>query len=197
MRHIGEYLVTMIREKTIRCKLFLIKYSDKVLLESIIFSYKICPACGAIGCCSPHGSYKRWMIVINCGIREDNLISVNRVICNSCKHTHALLADILIPYGSYSLRFIVHVLWAHINRSCTVVDLCKKYSIAVSTLYVWIHLFEEQANLWLSALERISRLSIQALEYFEGIDMLPFSFFRRYGFSFLQKRRTTYCGYDP
>ena len=187
----------MIRQKTLQCKLILLIISDKELLDAMDPSSKVCPACGAVSCCEPHGSYERWMITIHCGDRENHLISVDRVMCSSCEHTHALLSDILIPYSSYSLRFIVYVMWAYLKRHGSVVSLCEKFSIAVSTLYTWIHLFEKQANLWLSALKQISRLSTQTLEYFENIDMLPFSFFRRYGFSFLQERRTTHCGYDP
>jgi hypothetical protein len=75
--------------------------------------------------------------------------------------------------------------------------LCGRFSIAVSTLYAWIDLFNKHANLWLSVLERISRVSLKVLDDFENIDTLPFSFFRRYGFSFLQKRRTTRFGRVP
>ena len=46
--------------------------------------------------------------------------------------------------------------------------LCQHYSIAVSTLYMWIHLFEEHANLWLSIVNRITWVSNQSLDFFEG-----------------------------
>ena len=125
------------------------------------------------------------------------MLTIERVMCASCGCTHALLYDVLIPYGSYSLRFILYVLRAYLNRNGTVAALCGRFSIAVSTLYAWIDLFNEHANLWLTVLERISRVSLQVLDFFENIDTLPFSFFRRYGFSFLQNHRTTRLGRSP
>jgi len=181
----------MIRERAILCKLNRIKISDKELLDTAAPSFKSCPACGARGCCHPHASYTRWMISIRNGVRVENMLTIKRVICASCGCTHALLYDVLIPYGSYSLRFILHVLRAYLNRSGTVAALCGQFSIAISTLYAWIDLFNEHANLWLSVLERISQVSLQIIDFFESIDMLPFSFFQRYGFSFFQNRRTT------
>ena len=159
--------------------------------------FKVCPNCGAIGCCKPFASYTRVMIYIDNGVRTETIIVVDRVQCNSCKSTHALLADCLIPYGSYTLRFILHVLKAYFHRSCTVEALCEQFSIAISTLYKWRDLFLEHANLWLPAIQRMYQISIQSLDDFERIDNLPSSFFRRYGFSFLQSRQTTSCSRSP
>ena len=191
LRRLKRMHMFMIREKAILCKLNGIKFSDKELLDAATPNFDRCPACGARGCCSPHASYTRWMISIQHGVRADYILTIKRVICASCGCTHALLPDVLIPYGSYSLRFILHVLRAYLNRNCTVAVLCGRFSIAVSTLYAWIALFNEHANLWLSVLERISRISLQVLDFFENIETLPFLFFHRYGFSFFQNRRTT------
>lgn len=187
----------MIRQKTVLIKLFLIIISDRVLLAAMQPSYKTCPACSAVGCCKPHDIYERWVFSIFDGARVEYLLSVQRVICKSCGSTHALLSDILIPYSSYSLRFILHVLRAYFYRGCTVAQLCEHFSIGTTTLYNWIHLFNEHANLWLSALKQVHQLSIQALDYFENIDKLPSAFFQRYGFSFLQNRKTTHCSRSP
>jgi hypothetical protein len=187
----------MIRQETILIKLFLIKLSDMELLYAMQPSYKVCPNCGAVGCCKPHDTYERWMISIYDGGRKEYRICVQRILCNSCGSTHALLADILIPYSSYSLRFVLHVLRAYFYRRYTVAQLCEKFSIAIATIYKWKSLFFEQANLWLPVLEQIIQLSSQHLDYFENIDKLPSSFFQRYGFSFLQSRQTTRCSRGP
>jgi len=187
----------MIRQATILFKLFLIKLSDMELLEAMRPDYKRCPACGATGCCKPHDEYGRDMISIEKGIRKEHEIFIQRVICDSCGATHALLPDVLIPCSSYTLRFILHVLRAYFNRNCTVDSLCGHFGIAISTLYGWKKLFKEHANLWLSALLRIYMVSIEALNYFEHIHSLPSLFFQRYGFSFLQRRHTTHCNRSP
>jgi len=187
----------MIRQTRIFSKLNLIKISDLALLLTTHPSYKVCPPCGAVDCCEPYSDYTRWMIYINNGVRTEVHIVIDRVLCNSCKHTHALIADVLIPYSSYSLRFILYVLRAYFYRNCTVALLCEHFSIAISTLYRWIHLFKEHANLWLSVLEQIIQVTVPALDYFEDIPQLPSSFFHRYRFSFLQSRQTTRCGHSP
>jgi len=160
-------------------------------------SCKACPSCGAEGRCGFLCAYARCMITIEKGAAKVCPLTIARVICDSCGRTHALLADVLIPYGSYSLRFILHVLRAYLNRRCSVKALCQRYSIAVSTLYKWMRLFEECANLWLSVINRIAKVTIQSLDFFEGVDKLPSAFFKRYGFSFLQSRETTRCGSSP
>jgi len=187
----------MINQETIFSKINSIKRSDLELLEDMKPQYKVCPNCGAIDCCSPYASYGRCMISIESGVRKEHYLTIQRVICGSCNSTHALLADVLIPYGSYSLRFILHTLRAYLNRTCTVAALCNRYNIAISTLYRWIDLFKEHANLWLSVLEQILQISVEALDHFENIQLLPSSFFQRYGFSFLQSRKTTHCIRDP
>jgi hypothetical protein len=187
----------MIRQATILCKLFLIKLSDMELLAAMQPRYDRCPACGAVGCCEPHDDYTRDMITICNGKRKEYKITVDRVICGSCAATHALLADVLVPHSSYSLRFILFVLRAFFNRHCPVADLCERYGIAISTIYLWKSLFKEHANLWLSSLNRIHKASIQALDDFENVHLLPSLFFKRYGFSFLQNRRATQCSRSP
>ena len=159
--------------------------------------FKVCPKCGAVGCFKPFGDYTRGMIYLDNGVRTETIIIVDRVQCCICESTHALLADFLIPYGSYTLRFILHVLRAYFNRRCPVAALCEQYSIAISTLYNWKDLFLEHANLWLPVLQRMSQISIKSLDDFERIDKLPSSFFKRYGFSFLQSRQTTGYSRDP
>ena len=187
----------MIRVETIICKLFLLKMSDKALLDSMAPSYSVCPACGAKDCCyGHHDSYDRWMITIICGVRKEYLVTIQRAVCKSCGAPHALLPDILIPYSQYSLRFILCVLKAYASREGTVLDVCRQFSISASTLYKWRDLFEKHANLWLGILDRISQISVKDIEKFENIDRLPSVFFLRYGFSFLQKHRTTRCRRD-
>lgn len=179
----------MIIEKTILCKLNQIKISDKQLFDSLQSSSQLCPHCGARRCCKPHGSYERTMISILNGSRNDQALTVLRVMCSSCKKTHALLSDALIPFGSYSLRFILHVLKAYLARTRSVEILCGSFHIAISTLYKWIHLFNQHANLLLTALEQSSWLSPSSLQFIESLVSMPSFFFLRFRFSFLQNHK--------
>jgi len=187
----------MIREKAILFKLNLINISDKQLIDSVSHSYEICPGCGAKDCCGYHGSYERALISINDGMRTDEIISIDRVLCSSCESTHALLPDILIPYGSYSLRFVLYVLRKYIERDQTVNALCNFFCIAVTTLYKWIHLFNEHTNLLLNAIEQISWVKISALDFIEEITCFPSHFFDLYNFSFLENIKQRAVGSTP
>ena len=191
MPHETKTDIYMIREKTLLFKINQINISDRELLGSKKLRDKPCPITGAVGCLKPNGTYTRWVISIHHGVREEYEITVARVFCTSCGHTHALLPDALIPYGSYSLRFILHVLRAYLKRKGTVADLCEGYSISRSTLYTWIHRFTEHANLWFQAFERISQITLRILDFFEDIERLPSAFFEKFRFSFLQNHLTT------
>ena len=96
------------------------------------------------------------------GLRCDSSVSIPRVLCTSCGHTHALIPDVLIPFGSYSLCFILSALQRYLNRSSTVAALCDSLQISISTLYGWIHLFEQHASLWLGILHKVAKLNSDA-----------------------------------
>ena len=53
-----------------------------------------CPHCGKKGVLRHHGFYSRFLIV--CGICI--IISVHRLRCSECGHTHALMPSFIIPY---------------------------------------------------------------------------------------------------
>ena len=185
----------MIRAKAITFKLFLIRFSDIQLYKSVIsntsLSHCTCPHCKSTSS-TFHSFYNRYLISFEKGQRVDSSISVCRVQCNSCRHTHAILPDIITPFGSYSLRFVITVLFAYISQKHTVAHLCDKYGISLSTLYVWKNLFYEHYNAWLSASKRFLALSRTAIYSFLSEISLPCRFFQRFGFSFLQQRNTTF-----
>ena len=188
----------MIRVKAIFGKIFSLKTSDRQLFSFAIQAFSpsdaVCPHCGAVGCCDFHSSYTRWLISIENGRRSDLIVSVPRVLCASCKRTHAILPDMLIPYGSYTLMFFLVILSGYLARTVTVQEFCASWGIAVSTLYDWIHLFEKQASLWLGILKEVKRLNTLSLNEICAQDSLPSSFHKRFGFSFLQPRRATLSG---
>jgi hypothetical protein len=109
----------------------------------------------------------------------------------SCKTTHALLPDIIIPYSPYSLRFMLTVLVAYFERNTTVLDVCTYFGIAVSTLYEWKHRMLEHKDLLLGILASLKEPAHAFLsgfiDSFRLLDQLK-DFFSRYGFSFMQNR---------
>ena len=156
-----------------------------------------CPKCGAIGQFKQIRSYERDLISASGNERVDTVLSVPRFLCESCGHSHALLPDILIPFGSYSLRFILTVLSSYLNRSCTITAFCDHWQIAISTLYGWIHLFTEQYNAWCRILDRVLWVCHHAICSIASTPAFPYAFFIRFGFSFLQDRQTSPSGIPP
>lgn len=191
----------MILEKAIFIKLKFLKMSDQELYDKAVSNFKpttqVCPVCGAAGRFREIDSYKRYMISANGSSRVESTLSIHRFQCESCGHTHALLPDVLIPYGSYSLRFILTVLLGYLKRSCPVVKFCEQWNIAVSTLYEWIHLFVNQYNAWCSILDRILWVSSAALNSVSSTPAFPSGFLMRFGFSFLRGRTATPSGPVP
>lgn len=185
----------MIREKAIFIKLNQLHYSDQQLFDAAVARFNPsscrCPKCGAVGRFSRIYSYRRFMISAEHGSRSDTVLIVPRFQCDSCGCTHALLPDSLIPFGSYSLRFVLTVLLAYLNRSGTVADLCDHWQIAVSTLYGWIHLFRSQYNAWCRILDRILWVTRESLDSISAFPAFPSEFLARFGFSFLQGHRTS------
>ncbi len=184
----------MIRALAILCKLNSLKLSDKQLFDACLakfdFAHCTCPSCGSSHCHSFHSCYERAMISIVDNRRSNILVSVPRIKCH-CGHTHAILPDILIPYGSYTIRFILIVLSHYITRHCTVSELCDFYQISRSTLYDWIHLFLSHHNLLVGILDSINNLCLSAVSFIMDIPQLASRFYSLFRFSFLQARNKT------
>lgn len=106
----------MIRVFNAFCKSFFHNRSDLSIFHKTIndfdVSRAICPLCKAKYRCEDFSTYSRNMISFEKGEVTCHLLSIPRLMCASCNHTHALLPDILIPFGSYSLSFILKVLRA-------------------------------------------------------------------------------------
>lgn len=113
-----------------------------------------------------------------------NTVTVPRYLCDSCGHTHAILPSCVIPYKSYSLRFVLMVLRAYFIRSVSVERVCEHYGITISMLYRWLHLFRQQKALWLGALENMSVPSVPFIDSMDG--MFLKDFFLAFRFSYLE-----------
>lgn len=153
-----------------------------------MLSEQACPICGAKGSFEYYDDYERDLISVQYGKRVTKTLQVHRYCCNSCHHTHALLPEPLLPYSSYSLRFVIQVLCEYAIRQQTVEQLCEKYQIAHSTLYAFYHLFLSHKQLLLGVLTDMQQDSYPFLLDFSGKQAEEF--FLTYHFSFLQRART-------
>jgi len=185
----------MIRLFTALCKSFLKELSEWQIFQEAAdgFSHlgEACPKCGAKGKLSGHGDYGRGLTSYEGEQIVYRLISALRYLCASCKATHALLPDIIVPYSPYSLLFMLAALIAYYERDTTVVKICERFGIAVSTLYKWIARIAEHKDLMLGVLisqkQRTRSYILGLLDSADLSDNLR-RFFRKYGFSFMQNR---------
>ena len=132
----------MIRKNSPFCKLIRIKTSSKFIFDSYMAVFQpeleTCPVCGSCGNCHVHAYYDRSVIDFRNGRKVTDSLCVLRLICDSCHHTHALLPDILIPYASYSLMFILRVLAECFLGRSTMEHLCDRFSITPVQLHKWL-----------------------------------------------------------
>lgn len=193
----------MIRVNAKLGKILSCKISDIDLfntsLSLVDLSDEICsnPRCQAKGCCRMHASYSRDLISFYHGKRQESQVVIPRVYCESCCKTHALIPEHLIPYGSYSIRFILAVIYVYSKKKYRVADLCERYKISISTLYTWLKLFKEHFNSWFSIMEQIISVSSHAVEKIYSYENFHSSFFKRFNFSFLQQRKTSPANLSP
>lgn len=186
----------MIRDKSILLKLKS-ETSDETFFLLALRSFRPssmrCPACGTVGGHRRRGAYNRCMISVVDGARCEKPVNIPLFRCPSCGRSHALIPDVLIPFASYSLRFILHILRSYLDRTCTVRALCSCWQISTSTLYGWIHLFSQHFSVWRGILYRIRQVESSALDDVENSIAFPSVFFSRFGFSFLQASQTAQC----
>ena len=182
--------IYMIRKTDITFKLIQLKnQSDQEIFDHAVagidLSHCTCPVCKSTGRFRKIDPYERQMITVEDNARVEVPIFVPRALCEACGHTQSFLPDNLIPFSSYTLRFVLNILYGYLDRPGTVKDFCSSWQIAVSTLYMWIHLFYEHFSLWKKPPNRTTRLSKGCLD--QILKTSPSAFYNALGFSFLQK----------
>lgn len=96
---------------------------------------QICPTCGARGDFVNHGSYVRQAVKLLCDIPVETSLRVRRVLCCSCKHTHALIPTDIVPYCHYSISFCARVFELRYSRNHTVEQICLTLALPTTTFY--------------------------------------------------------------
>lgn len=109
-----------------------------------------------------YGTYERTVTDIRCnrcnGLMVYEIVTVKlriqRIMCNRCgkKHTHALLFDYFVPYGRYSIRFILYYLDLYFKSGMSIEAFCGEHE----------ELFSERTfNKWLQWLNNNMDMLIQ------------------------------------
>lgn len=188
--------IVMIRKNLINCKLFQEKRSGETVFQECMNELdpglEICPCCGSRGSLRLYASYDRFLTDLVDGQCEDICLSVTRLICTGCGHTHSVLPDPVIPYCRHSLRFILRVLAVHAFHLQSVEKICDVFQISVKTFYRWQKVFYEHQDKWQDFLSAAKRdLKAALLELCRKTPFCTFAecFIRKSGHSFLQSHK--------
>ena len=176
------------------CKSFskINKLNEYIMLlaleNDICENLSTCPACGAPATAfHKDGKYERDFICYeNCTTTLHRIV-IDCVECSSCGHAHALEPSVIVPYSSYSIGFLLHVIYAKLtSRFRTVQDLCEHFHISISTYYRIIKKYMMDASqlekLVDDMLSMIQPKNYQQIKFHQLIS----DFFLMSGYSFLQ-----------
>lgn len=164
----------MIKTYSLFCKVLRTKTSSQTIFSSFMKDFKpsleVCPFCGAKQSCQPFAYYDRHLVDFIHGHVIDSSLHILRVQCASCQHTHAILPDVIVPYASYSLFFMLRVLGEYFLHLQPVDALCHKFCISHSLLYKWLDTFYKNKALWLGVL---ANAETESLSFLLSLCQLP------------------------
>ncbi len=96
----------------------------------------VCPCCHAKNKLIKYGKYNRNISFLIDNSIENYNVSVQRVICNSCNHTHALLPNFIVPYKIMALFSIAQIVQkASISSAYKLAEIIK---LSVQMIYTYI-----------------------------------------------------------
>ena len=173
-----------------------IKMNDYDLLTKVSLLYPEltpCPSCKApADSYKKNGGYHRHFVYLS----DDNAIidsdlNIRALRCKSCGTTHALLNSLIVPYSSFSIGFIISILYYRLTHSNTSVEkLCDTFMISESTyyrirrrLYTDYHQMCSLLNIMHDAIQLIKTLFSTSVH---TLHELLKKFFSNTGYSFLQ-----------
>lgn len=88
-------------------------YHDDV--KKINYLLLVCPKCKTVGLFHRHAFYNRYLFN-----NTEEYITIQRVRCESCGSTHALLPDIIIPYRYFSSPFVLRLFDLYLKKHLSV-----------------------------------------------------------------------------
>ena len=108
---------------------------DLKLYDKEYFVTTPCPSCPAVGRFIMYGSYQRYILYFEKNTIYYKSIDIKRVMCMSCKITHAVVPGDIIPYKLLSLFVMLCILIARIIKKTPITKTAKKYGISYQLIY--------------------------------------------------------------
>lgn len=191
----------MIRNKALFCKIFSINISTYALFAEFMKGLDLkktkCPHCKSTGNFKIHGYYRRHVVEFIGNTASDSIIRVMRVRCTSCRHTHAVLPDFIVPYRSYGLIFILKCLSEHFSHIKSIYGICEAYGISRWLFLTFRKTYLKHKALFLGHLMNNEKSASSFLsDIVDNSNPSEFlsEFMLKCGFSFMQSHRINTAG---
>lgn len=111
-------------------------YIQSLMSDLSDVSIHTCPCCGAKDKFVKYGTYRRNFSCIIGDTIENYFICVQRVICKSCNHTHALLPNFIVPYKIMALSSIATIV--HRATTSSAYKLANTINLSFQSIYAFI-----------------------------------------------------------
>lgn len=154
----------MILQKSI--KVNSIEDIEKKVNEVNVLGF-ICPKCKGHEF-NYYGSYSRFLIVkINEEILEIT-IKIKRIRCKTCKSTHAVIPDFIVPYKAYSFEIVNKILYLKENKEKTNKEIEEEYKVSRQLIRKWQQEFEKiKSKIKIIVKEMKNLLELEMKKYYE------------------------------
>ena len=111
-------------------------YIQSLMPDITDIDKNICPCCHAKKKLIKYGTYERNFSILLDNNIENYRVSIQRVICTSCNHTHALLPNFIVPYKIMAIFSIAQI----VKRAsiCSAYKLAENIHLSVQMIYSYI-----------------------------------------------------------
>ena len=111
-------------------------YIQSLMPDITDIDRNICPYCHAKRKLIKYGTYERNISILIDNEVENYRVSVQRVICNSCNHTHALLPNFIVPYKIMTIFSIAQIV-KRVSIS-SAYKLAEAINLSVQMIYTYM-----------------------------------------------------------
>lgn len=141
-------------------EVFFKMYEHKILNFYGNWNY-VTPCCSAKNSFIRHATYKRYICTLEFNEFTENKITILRLLCKSCKKTHAILPAGTIPYWYFSFECVFKILLEVLIGERSVPKVADKYKISVQILYLFLLKYNKCKNSCINFLNVYLKVSIE------------------------------------
>jgi hypothetical protein len=122
------------------------KNYNKNIYNREYFEATPCPVCSAVGRFKMHGSYYRHAIYFKGDEITCRQMEIKRILCTSCRTTHAVLPGDIIPYKALTLLVFIFILTSFYLEKTPVLEIARDWEFSFQLIYYVMHAFHIHMN---------------------------------------------------